>query len=420
MNSLQRVIRHTCKPTPTFVAMALLLASGIFAPRPAKAQSYTLLYSFSGGQDGKWPYSSLIEDSAGNLYGTASAGGLKCFNPYGCGTVFELNPKGNLTVLHSFTDDTDGGGPLAGVVRDSAGNLYGTTNYGPGASGMGTVFKLSSSNQETLLHTFTGMPDGASPSSPVVLDSKDNLYGTTEGGGAHNDGAVFEWNASTGHESVLYSFSSGRDGTTPAAGLLLDQAGRALYGEALQGGISQCSVEYTSGCGTVFRLTASGMEVYDFPGTGQKGDEPLGGLVHDTQGNFYGTTYFGGTSSLGSVFKIDSSGNETVLYSFTGKTDGAWPSAGLVIDSSGNLYGSTYERGDSSCNSGGGCGTVFEINSNGKFSVLHTFTGAPSDGNGPTATLLMDAAGNLYGTTVSGGKDNNGAVFKLTLTTTTR
>jgi uncharacterized repeat protein (TIGR03803 family) len=405
---------HSEKHNSIFIlAIGLLLTAVMLAPGQSQAQTYTLLYSFTGGSDGKWPYSSLIEDSAGNLYGTASAGGLNCFNPDGCGTVFELAPNGTFTLLHSFTDDSDGGGPLAGVIRDAAGSLYGTTNYGPGGSGVGTVFKLSSGNKETVLHAFTGAPDGASPSAPVVLDAAGNLYGTTQAGGAENDGVVFEWSA-TGKETILHSFTGGVDGANPAAGLLLDQAGRALYGETIQGGNSTCSGNFNSGCGTAFKLTVTGMENYDFPGAGQQGEEPQGGLIRDAQGNFYGTTYYGGTGGFGTVFKIDATGKETLLYSFTGQADGAWPSAGLVLDGAGNLYGTTYERGNSTCNSGGGCGTLYEITSGGKFTVIHTFMGEPSDGNGPTATLLLDSAGNLYGTTVSGGTGNYGAVFKLT------
>jgi uncharacterized repeat protein (TIGR03803 family) len=403
------------KHNPIFiVAIGLLLTATVLAPAPSQAQTYTLLYSFTGGSDGKWPYSNLIEDSAGNLYGTASGGGLSCINPDGCGTVFELAPNGTLTVLHSFIGDSEGGGPLAGVVRDAAGNLYGTTNYGPGRSGVGTVFKLNSANQETVLHAFTGAPDGAYPSAPVARDTAGNLYGTTQAGGAGNDGVVFEWDAGTRKETILHSFTAGVDGANPSAGLLLDQAGRALYGETIQGGNSTCSGDFNSGCGTAFKLTASAMENYDFPGTGQQGESPQGGLIRDAQGNAYGTTYYGGADGLGSVFKIDAAGQETVLYSFTGQADGAWPSAGLVLDTAGNLYGTTYERGSSTCNDGGGCGTLFEITSGGKFSVLHTFAGEPSDGNGPTATLLRDTAGNLYGTTVGGGTANFGAVFKLT------
>ncbi len=409
-------ILHSPKHSPIFIlAIGLLLTATILAPGQSHAQTYSLLYSFTGGSDGKWPYSSLIEDSAGNLYGTASAGGLNCSNPYGCGTVFKLAANGTFTLLHSFTDDSDGGGPLAGVIRDAAGNLYGTTNYGPGGSGVGTVFKLNPANKETVLHAFTGAPDGASPSAPVVRDAAGNLYGTTQGGGgAGNDGVVFEWNANTGKETILHSFTGGVDGANPGAGLLLDQAGRALYGETIQGGNSTCSGNFNSGCGTAFKLTASGMENYDFPGAGQQGEEPLGGLIRDAEGNFYGTTYYGGAEGYGSVFKIDAAGKETVLYSFTAQADGAWPSAGLVLDAAGNLYGTTYERGNLSCNGGGGCGTLFEITSGGKFTVVHTFMGEPSDGNGPAATLLRDSAGNLYGTTVSGGTDNNGVVFKLT------
>src|SRR5579863_2439490 len=409
------VILHSYKHTSIFIlAIGLLLTATILAPGQSQAQTYSLLYSFTGGSDGKWPYSSLIEDSAGNLYGTASAGGVNCFNPNGCGTVFELAPNGTFTLLHSFTDDSDGGGPLAGVIRDAAGNLYGTTNYGPGSSGWGTVFKLNSANKETVLHAFTGAPDGASPSAPVVRDAAGNLYGTTQAGGAGNDGVVFEWNAVTGKETILHSFTGGVDGANPGAGLLPDQGGRALYGETIQGGNSTCSGNFNSGCGTAFKLTATGMENYDFPGTGQQGESPQGGLIRDTQGNFYGTTFYGGTAGYGEVFKIDAAGQETVLYSFTGQADGAWPSAGLALDTAGNLYGTTYQRGSSSCNSGGGCGTLFEISSGGKFSVVHTFMGAPTDGNGATASLLRDSSGNLYGTTVSGGTNNNGAVFKLT------
>jgi uncharacterized repeat protein (TIGR03803 family) len=408
-------ILHSSTDNPIFIlAVGLLLTATILAPALSQAQTYTLLYSFTGGSDGKWPYSNLIEDTSGNLYGTASAGGVNCFNPNGCGTVFELAPNGTFTLLHSFTDDSDGGGPLAGVIRDAAGNLYGTTNYGPGGSGVGTVFKLNSANKETVLHAFTGAPDGASPSAPVVLDAAGNLYGTTQAGGAKNDGVVFEWNAASGKETILHNFTSGVDGANPAAGLLLDQAGRALYGETIQGGNSTCSGNFNSGCGTAFKLSATGMENYDFPGAGLQGEEPQGGLIRDAQGNFYGTTYYGGAGGFGSVFKIDATGKETLLYSFTGQADGAWPSAGLVLDTAGNLYGTTYERGSSSCNSGGGCGTLFEITSSGTFSVVHTFMGEPSDGNGPTATLLRDAAGNLYGTTVGGGTANFGVVFKLT------
>jgi uncharacterized repeat protein (TIGR03803 family) len=403
------------KHNPIFIlAIALFLTAVIVSPGRMQGQTFTVLYSFTGGSDGKWPYSSLIQDSAGNLYGTASAGGLNCFNPDGCGTVFKLATNGTFTVLHSFTDDSDGGGPLAGVIRDAAGNLYGTTNYGPGGSGVGTVFKLNPANKETVLHAFTGTPDGASPSAPVVRDAAGNLYGTTQGGGAGNDGVVFKWNAVTGKETILHSFTGGTDGANPGAGLLLDQGGRALYGETIQGGNSTCSGNFNSGCGTAFKLTASGMENYDFPGTGQQGESPQGGLIRDAQGNFYGTTYYGGTGGYGMVFKIDAAGKETVLYSFTGQADGAWPSAGLVLDAAGDVYGTTYERGSSSCNSGGGCGTLFEITSGGKFTVVHTFMGEPSDGNGPTATLLRDSAGNLYGTTISGGTDNYGVVFKLT------
>ena len=277
----------------------------------------TVLYSFTGGADGANPHAGLVPDAQGNLYGTTYFGGdPACVSEgtYGCGTVFKLDTSGNETVLHSFAGHPgDGANPEAGLVRDAQGNLYGTTltggSGGPelcsGVGGCGTVFKLDTTSKETVLYSFTGVPDGEEPDAGLVRDAQGNLYGTTYNGGASNLGTVFELDT-TGKETVLHSFT----------------------------------------------------------GTGGDGSEPYGGLVLDAQGNLYGTTSFGGASGDGTVFELDTAGKETVLYSFTGTGgDGAYPSGlvRLVRDAQGNLYGTTYEGGDLACDAPYGCGTVFKL-----------------------------------------------------------
>ena len=209
--------------------------------------------------------------------------------------------------------------------------------------------------------------------------------------------------------SLLYSFTGGTDGATPAAGLVQDAQGN-LYGTAEFGGDPACT---PSGCGTVFKLDTTGKEtvLYHFTGTGGDGANPVSDLVLDAQGNLYGTTEYGGNLGYGTVFKLDTTGNETVLHSFNGVPDGRQPEAGLVRDTQGNLYGTTYYGGSSKCYAPIGCGTVFKVDTTGKETVIYSFTG--KTGKFPAAGLVMDAQGNLYGTTRKGGGYNFGTVFEV-------
>jgi len=354
-------------------------------------------------------------DAAGNLYGTTVA----AHAPYQ-GTVFKLDTTtGTESVLHRFSG-ANGASPYGGVI-DAAGVSYGTTSVG-GTSNSGTVFKLGASG-ETVLHNFTGSPDGAVPYAGLIRDRAGNLYGTTSAGGASNSGTVFMVSAA-GTEKVLYSFcakSGCTDGATPYGGLLRSATG-LLYGTTSAGGITTGNC-FPAGCGVVFRLnpsTGSETVLYSFTGS-PDGSQPYGGLVPDSAGNLYGTTFEGGTGACnngcGVVFEVPKAGLESVLYSFTGyPNDGAFPYAGLVRDSAGNLYGTTAYGGTSDN------GAVFKLDTTNTESVLHSFTGSP-DGAVSRAPLLLDSTGNLYGTTYQGGTlgtvcggspgDSCGIVFKI-------
>jgi uncharacterized repeat protein (TIGR03803 family) len=367
----------------------------IFAALSAHAQVLTVLYSFQGGTDGEFPAARLSRDAAGNLYGTTSDGGAS-----GSGTVFRLDTNGVESVLYSFTGSPDGSAPLAGLGLDAMGNLYGTTANG-GASHTGTVFKLDITGKETVLHSFAGAPtDGSKPLAGLIRDKAGNLYGTTAFTGPFFNGTVYKLDT-TGKEILLYSFLGEPDGCLPAAGLVRDEAGN-LYGTTEYGGAFNN--------GTVFKLDAAGNEtvLHSFAG-GQDGYTPAAGLVPDEAGNLYGTTEGGGAFGVfGTVFKLDATGNLTVLHSFGGApTDGEFPLAGLIRDKAGNLYGTT-EVGGAFNN-----GTVFKVDSTGKETVLHSFAGSPSDGGFPQGGLILDKAGNLYGTTGKGGASNLGTIFKL-------
>jgi uncharacterized repeat protein (TIGR03803 family) len=382
-------------------ALALAIMPVILPVQAAQAQTYTVLHKFTGGADGAYPESALMRDRKGILYGTTYDGGTADF-----GTVFKLNRADRQTVLHSFSDTGgDGGCPYFGaLLRDAAGNLYGTT-YGGGDAGFGIIFKLDPSGRETVLHSFAGTPDGAYPYAGLVRDAVGDFYGTTSGGGSgactDGCGTVFKLDA-FGKETVRYSFNGDAEGSYPEAGLVQDSAG-AFYGTTSGGGSYACNSYW--GCGTVYKLDKSGklITLHTFTG-GKDGAIPYADLVRDQAGNLYGTTNQGGGSGVGTVFKLDNKGNETVLHRFIGRPDGALPVAGLIRDAAGNLYGVTSKGGS-------GAGTVFKLDIKGNETVLYRFTGGV-DGRDPEASLVRDAAGNLYGTTTSGGA-GHGVVFKL-------
>jgi uncharacterized repeat protein (TIGR03803 family) len=329
----------------------------------------------------------------------------------------------NFSTLYTFTGPPgDGGNPWSSLVADKTGNLYGTTFLGGStdacrgnaAIGCGTVFKVTPDGSETVLHAFTGQPDGALPLAGLVADRNGNLYGTTMRGGAFNKGAVFEV-ASNGAESMLYSFD-GRHGENPEARLIIDGEGN-LYGTTAYGGDKKCPDRVErSGCGVVFRIAPDGTEkVLHAFANGVEGNEPLGGLVMDASGNLYGMTQLGGLG-YGNVFEIAPGGTETVLHTFQGIPDGARPAGELIMDRAGNLYGTTAFGGSACGHSVFGCGTVFKLEPNGNETVLHGFCESCDDGIVPDAGLVADANGNLYGTTLFFGGECRfecGTVFKL-------
>ena len=356
----------------------------------AQTASETVLHNFASPLRGARPYAGVIRDSAGNLYGTTQSGGAA-----GWGVVFKVDAAGQETVLYNFTGGADGGNPQAGVIGDSAGNLYGTTFEG-GRAGWGVVYKLDGAGHQTVLHSFTGGADGGYPAAGVIRDSAGNLYGTTVNGGA-GFGVVYKLDTA-GHEKVLYSFTGGADGGDPLAGVIHDSAGN-LYGTTNAGG--------TGFAGAVYKLDGAGHEtlLHSFTG-GADGGQPYAGVILDSAGNLYGTTYFGGTADWGVVYKLDASGQETVLYNFTGGADGGYPAAGVIRDPAGNLYGTTYAGG------AGISGVVYELDTSGQETALYSFTNG-ADGGYTTAGVVRDSAGNLYGTTGYGGAANVGVVFKL-------
>ena len=406
-----------------YVSCAFMIA--VMCVSVLQAQAFKVIYSFAGGSDGSTPLGWLIADAKGNLYGTTVSGGagpLHC--PSGCGTVFMITPSGQETILHRFQNLGDGARPGDGLSFDAAGELYGTSAAGRqgGHSVGGAIFRLDPVTAKLkVLYDFSDGADGGVPESGVILDAHGNLYGTTFGGGERKPsecqlngcGVVFKLNTRD-ELRVLHRFRGTPDGWAPQAGLIRDAAGN-LYGTTNGGGTGN-NCNPPSDCGTVFKVDRHGKEtiLHNFTSS-PDGEAPDAALIMDDAGNLYGTTVAGGVYGLGTIFRMDPADNVTVLHSFAGPPDGADPVGGVVRDSAGNLYGATYAGGDAACGfEGSGCGSVYRLDVSGNLSILHAFSGG-ADGGGPLREhLLLDSAGNLYGTTMWGGIPNNGVVFEIT------
>ncbi|HEY1687042.1 MAG TPA: choice-of-anchor tandem repeat GloVer-containing protein [Tepidisphaeraceae bacterium] len=368
----------------------MLLSAG---PVMAEATLNTLV-NFDRTSNGANPLGALIADSAGNLYGTSNTGGLD-----GDGTVFVINAKNHtLTTLATFSGG-NGANPAAGLVLDSAGDLYGTTSSG-GSGGQGTVFDFNIKNNSFSTPASFNFTNGASPEANLLLDSEGNLYGTTNGGGANYQGTVFKVAAGTHTLSTPVTFNN-TNGSYPTGGLFMDGMGN-VFGTTSQGGASSD--------GTVFEIVAGSNTVnplVTFNGT--NGSGPACTLIADAAGNLYGTTGYGGANSDGTIFKIAAgTGDLTTLATFDG-SQGEYPSAGLIADAAGNLYGTAFYGGS------GGEGTVFELAAGSStITTLAEFDG--DNGAFPMTSLIADSSGNLYGTTFEGGTNGVGTVFELTNT----
>jgi uncharacterized repeat protein (TIGR03803 family) len=373
-------------------------------------QGLTTLWSFDG-TNGAGPDAALVQATDGNFYGTTSGGGAN-----GDGTIFKINQTGTLTTLSGFCPPSGCPGtqparPMAGLVQGTNGDLYGTT-YSGGANGSGTVFKISPSGTLTTLWRFCSQPgcaDGKYPGAALVQATNANFYGTTSAGGANNGGTIFKITPS-GSLTTLYSFCC----TAGPNGALIQSTNGDFYGTTYEGGAN-------ANHGTVFKITPSGKltTLYSFcaPSNCTDGSNPVAGLVQGTDGNFYGTTYGGGASNYGTVFKITPGGKLTTLYSFCAQsncTDGYEPVAGLVQATDGNFYGTTLAGGAYLQ------GTVFKITPSDKLTTPYSFCsqvagGVCTDGGHPQAGLIQGTDGNLYGTTSEGGAYSIGTVFSLSV-----
>jgi len=373
---------------------------------PVARSRYRVLHSFAGGSDGAQPFFAGLIAAHRTLYGTTEYGGASSY-----GTVFRVSRDGRERVLYSFAGGSDGAEPHAGLI-DVNGMLYGTTTSGGrfesgcfSGDRCGTIFQISRTGAEMVLHRFSGGAHGYSPLTGLI-NVEGMLYGTTGYGGSSNHGTVFRISTTGAGFKTLYSFAGGSDGALPG-GDLIDVNGM-LYGTTIEGGGSGCASG--NGCGTVFRISTTGTERVLHSFDGPRGEYPQAGVI-DLNGMLYGTTTGGdatgcsGSIGCGTVFRLSPSGGRfKVLHKFSGGSDGGEPNAAL-IDVNGVLYGTTYLGG--SANSG----IAFSITTTGTQNVLHNF-GVGTDGVNPTARLL-DFRSRLYGTTILGGTSSLGTVFAL-------
>jgi uncharacterized repeat protein (TIGR03803 family) len=394
----------------TLAALALAWTTAAIAPHSAEAQTFTTLYSFcsqTNCTDGNVPYAVLTQATDGNFYGTTSAGGA-----YGEGTVFKITPGGTLTTLYSFCSQgtapncADGFLPTGGLVQATDGNFYGTTLRG-GAHNKGTVFEITPGGSLITLHSFGGLT-GKAPYAALIQGADRNLYGTTLYGGASRDGTIFKVTPK-GKLTLLHSFD-GTDGQYPYGGVIQASDGN-LYGTTNGGGADVC-------CGTVFKITPSGdfstLASFSSAANSSDGNQPFGGLVQSSNGDFYGTTQFGGaTGCCGTVFSITPGGTLTTLHSFDVVAGGGSPN-GLIQATDGDFYG-TAQSGGTTDN-----GVVFKVAPDGTVTTLYSLCSQGTfpfctDGYQPYAALIQATNGDFYGTTTEGGVNGGGIIFHLSV-----
>lgn len=368
-----------------FVAVLFLLfACALWAQTPVA------LYSFAGGTSdvgGPQPYAVLTQGTDGNFYGTSSADGAN-----GNGGIFKVTPAGSESLIYSFAS-SDGSSCNSGLTLGSDGNFYGACTSG-GTNGAGTVYKVSPSGTFTLLHAFIANgSDGQSPSAPPIEARDGNFYGTTQGGGTDGNGAIYKVTPS-GTETVIASFGGLTYGL-PIAPLVLGADGN-LYGS--------CQIASNEAIGNIFKVTTGGKltVIYTFLPGGSMGTQPIAALVQGSDGNFYGSTYYGGTNNEGVLFKVTPGGKLTVLHSFSSATDGQNPQVAMAAASDGNFYGVTFTGGANNL------GTLYKLTSKGVFSVPYTFDGSVRSN---PASLMQHTGGVLYGVTRTGGTDSLGLAF---------
>ncbi len=435
---------------PSTISNAAGAASARSASGPSGNEK--VLHAFKGSPDGQAPYAGLSAGAGGEFFGTTNGGGVTSPSGYDGGTVFEVSSAGKERVIYSFKGGSDGIGTQAGVIFGKNGVLYGATGYGGSAgcssTGCGTVYQLTPKGKtytEKVLYAFKGGKDGSLPIANLLLGTNGALYGTTTAGGGTKTcslgsgitgcGTVFSLTLSGSKwtEKVLYAFKGGKDGSSPRASLIADSNG-TLYGTTeFGGGTTGCptSPSGTTTCGTVFSVTASGKEtiLYRFKG-GTDGEDPRSALLAGKGGTFFGLTQFGGSSSIcgsrgcGTAYELTPKGKaytEHAIHAFgSGSQDGAFPqdSAGLAVDGSGDFYGTTTQSVTSN-----GYGTVFELTPAGSGyseSILHNFQLGTSDGEQPWGTPVVAANGKLYGTTPLGGgncassSESCGTVYEVT------
>jgi len=408
---------------PTIPTMCAIVLAMLVMVAPALAQTYNVIYNFTGGNDGASPFAGLSIDAAGRLYGTAFAGGSGHF-----GTVFELKRSGSgwtLDPLYTFSGGNDGEGPVSRVVRGLDGALYGATSAGGGGAcnthngylGCGTIYKLLPPAtapgsvivnwSSATIYRFSGT-DGAYPQGDLTFDAAGNMYGTTINGGSAGWGTIYKLvphNGSWSH-TMLYQAQGDGDGEYAWGGIVFDRSGN-IYGVFSANG--------PDGYGAVYKLAPAGSgwnesTVHAFSYQGDDGANPQGGLIADSSGNLYGSTVHSRNGG-GTVFELATSGGSWDMEFLAGLSGGIdlGPYDKLAMDAHGNLYGTTFAEGQY------GLGSVFKLtpSSGGwSYSSLHDFAGG-SDGANPMCSLVFDSEGNLYGTASGGGASGKGVVFQI-------